>query len=101
MFRCAVVVDPPCLDNPARGSKTAEQVLVQAFVAEPSVEALYKPVLLRLAGRDVVPQHALLLLPAQDRVRRQLGAVVADDHRRTTAELGDAIQFAPNPQAGE
>ena len=67
------------------------------IVAEPSVEALHEPVLLRLAGRDVVRQHASLLLPAQDRMRHELGAVVADDHCRATEEFGDAVQFASHP----
>ena len=57
-----------------------EQVLVQAFVAQPADQALDEAVLHRLARRDVVPGDATLLLPAEDRVRGQLGAVVADDH---------------------
>ena len=72
-----VVVDPPCLDDPAGCCEASEQMLVQAFIPEPPVEAFHEPVLLRLARRDVVPQHPRLLLPAQDRVRRQLSAVVA------------------------
>ena len=38
-----------------------------------------------LARRDVMPQHRPLLLPAQDRVRRQLGTVVADVRHWPTA----------------
>ena len=76
-------------------------MLVQAFVAEPPVEALHEPVLLRLAGRDGVPQHAILLLPVRDRVRRQLGAVAADDHCGSAAEFRDLVGLAPNPQTRE
>jgi hypothetical protein len=36
--------------DPARRGQAAEQVLVQAFVAEPAVEALDEPVLLGLPG---------------------------------------------------
>src|SRR3978361_1387138 len=78
MWAFSVVVDPPCFnDSPCRG-QAAEQVLVKAFIPEPTVEAFHEPVLLRLARRDVVPQHRSLLLPPQDRVRRQLRAVVTD-----------------------
>ena len=52
-----VVVDAPCFDDPTRGSPAAAQVFVQAFVTEPAVNALDKPVLLRLARRDGVPRH--------------------------------------------
>jgi hypothetical protein len=42
---------------------------VRRTVAEPAVEALDEPVLLRLARRDTMPCDATLLLPAQHRVR--------------------------------
>jgi hypothetical protein len=71
-------------------------VLVQAFIAEPAVEALDEPVLLRLARRDVVPGDATFLMPAQHRVRGQLGAVVADDHRRATVQRQDPVECTPH-----
>ncbi len=43
-----VVVDPPCFDDLPGRRQAAEQVLVQALVPEPSVEALHEPVVLRL-----------------------------------------------------
>ena len=39
-----VVIDPPCFDDPACRGQAAEQVLVEAFIAEPPVEASYEPV---------------------------------------------------------
>lgn len=66
---------------------------IEAFVAEPAVEALDEPVLLPLARCDIVPQHRSLLLPGQDRVRRHLGAIVADDHQQPTAMLPDPVEF--------
>ena len=56
-----------------------EQRLVQQFVAEPTIGTLDKAVLLRLSGRDVMPSDAGLIRPAQDGVRGELGAIVADD----------------------
>ena len=61
-----------------------------------------KPFCMRLAGRDVVPGDAGVLLPAQDGVRGQLGAVVADDHaaaRRAARTM--AVELARDPAAGE
>lgn len=88
-----VVVDPPYLDDPACRSQASEQVLVQAFVLEAPVEALHKPVLLKLARRDVVPQHAWLLLPAQDRVRRELSGI----HPARAVGGGQAAEMACFP----
>jgi hypothetical protein len=76
-------------------------MLVEALVAEAAVEALHEPVLLRLARRDVMPGHAVFLLPAQDRVRRQLGAVVTDHHCWIATQPGDLVQLTADPQAGE
>jgi hypothetical protein len=50
---------------------------------------------------DVVPLDATLLLPSQDGVRGQLGAVVTDDHARIVAQFSDLIEFAGDTQAGE
>ena len=75
MRSVGVVVDPPCFDDPAGLVEVAEQVLVEAFVAQSAVEALDEAILHRFARRDVVPFDAALLLPSQDGVRRELGAV--------------------------
>jgi hypothetical protein len=75
-----VVVDPPFLDDLTSFVEICEQVFVQAFVAQPAVEAFNKTVLHRLAGRDVVPLDPELFLPSQHGVRGELGAIVADDH---------------------
>ena len=95
-----VVVDPPCFGDLPSRRQAAEQVLVQALVAEPSVEALHEPVLLRFAWRDVVPQHRVRLLPAQDRVRRQLRAVVADNRQRLAAQFDDPVGSVANAGLG-
>ena len=56
MRSVGVVVDPPFFGDLTGLVEVGEQVLVQALVAQPSVEALNEPVLPRLAGRDVVRQ---------------------------------------------
>src|SRR5271169_2856901 len=82
-----VIVQTPMPDYAACLVQTAEQVLVQAFVAKAADEAFCKAVLHRLARRDVVPFDFVLLLPSQDRVRGQLGAIVADDQAGMSAKL--------------
>src|SRR5436190_11218722 len=89
-----VVIDPPSLDDLSGGVQAAEQVLVEAFVAEATVEALHEAILHRLAWSDVVPHHGVILLPLQDRSGSQLGAVVADDHQRPSALGREPIKLA-------
>ena len=55
-----------------------EQPLVEELIAQPSDEALHEAVLHWLARRDVVPLDLAILLPGQDGVRGQLGAVVGE-----------------------
>ena len=78
MRSVGVVVDPPCFDDLADLGKVREQGFVEALVAELAVEALDEAILHRFARRDVVPFDVTLLLPGQDGVRRELGAIVAN-----------------------
>lgn len=94
-----VVVGTPVFDDRPRVGEVAEQMLVEAFVTEPAIEALNEPVLLLLARCDIAPQHRPLFLPGQDRVRSHLGAIVADDHQRPAAMLADPVEFAAEPFA--
>ena len=61
-----VVVVLPRRQSCAGVGERGEQRLVEQFVAQPAVETLDEGVLGRLAGRDVVPFDALVLLPAED-----------------------------------
>ena len=63
-----VVVRPPCLDDPSRRSERGEQVLVQALVAQATIERFHEAVLLRLARRSVMPLDAGVLAPGEDGV---------------------------------
>ena len=91
MWSLGVVVDPPCFDDLARLRQAGEQVLVEAFVPQPTIEGLDKAVLGWLAGRDVVPVDTVVLLPSKDRPRGQLGTVVADDHAGPAAALDHSV----------
>ena len=61
-----VVVDPPELEGVPGCWQALEQVLVQAFVAQPADQALDQAVLHRLARRDIVPGNAALFLPGKN-----------------------------------
>src|SRR6266536_1570026 len=94
MWPLLVVITPPGLQYGTGVRRRFEQRLVQQLIAEPAVEAFDEAVLLRFAGRDVVPADAGRIRPAQDRVRGQLGAVVANDGVRASATpANDVVEF--------
>ena len=82
MRSAGVVIQRPGSDLLSSMAEAEEQAFVQQFVAHPPVEGFHKPVLGRLARRDVVPVDAMILRPGQDGGGRELRAVVADDHGR-------------------
>ena len=92
-----VKIDAPRCDEIAGMSEAVGQVLVQALISHPPIEALHKAVLHWLAGGDVMPFNLAIFLPLQDRIRCQLGSIFADHHTRITTHLSDLIQFARNP----
>lgn len=101
MGAVVVVVVSPSADQLSGVAQAGEQVLVEALVPKPPVETLDQTVLHRFAGGDVMPLDTALFLPSQDGVRGQLRSVVADHHAGTPPELGDPIEFAGDPLAGE
>jgi len=75
--------------------------LIETLVAEATVQALDETVLHRLARRATGPLDALVFLPLQDHPRSQFGAVVADAHKRPSADIDERIEFASDTLAGE
>ena len=94
-----VVVGDPSADELASLIKIGEQALVEKLVAHSAVEGLDVAVLHRLAWRDVMPFHPILLCPAQDGIRSELGAVVRNDHAGLTACIDECRKLACNPFA--
>ena len=70
----------PSCDQVAGMAQAGETALGEAFVPEATVEALYEAVMHRFAGSDVVDFGLSVLLPREDRIRRQFCAVVTDHH---------------------
>ncbi len=74
-------------------------MLVRALVPEPSIETFRERVLGGLSWRDVMPLHAALLLPSQDRVTGQFGAIIADDYVRLSSPLDQPIKLTGHAHA--
>lgn len=70
-----VVAGSRLFDDATSGWQAAGEMLVEALIAEPSVEAFDEAILHWLAGRDVMPFDAAILLPSQDGTERHLRAV--------------------------
>ena len=68
MRSVGVVVGPPFFDDLTRLFEVGEQVLIEALVAQATVEALHEAILDRFARCDVVPFNTAFLLPGQDGV---------------------------------
>lgn len=66
-----------------------------------SVETLDIAVPHGLARRDFVPFDFVVFGPNQDRIRRELGAVVGGGHAGFAAPFDQCRQFASNPTAGD
>jgi hypothetical protein len=62
-------------------SERCEEGLIQQLVAQPAVEALNEGVLLRLAGRDVVPLELWLNLDSRSIVSASRGSPSSEGYR--------------------
>ena len=80
-------------------AQAVKQVFIQAFVSHTPVEAFHEAILHWLARCDVVPVNFTVLLPLQDRIRRQLGSVVADHRAGVATYLGDPVEFTGHADA--
>jgi len=94
-----VIVAPP-LKFAASIGETVKDLFVQELIAQSPVEAFDERVLGRLAWCDAVPTNAVFVLPAKDRSRRKLGAIVADDGLRFAGRPDQGVELARNPHAG-
>jgi len=92
-----VVIIGPIRDAGSGVIEAEEEALIEKLVPHPAVEALTETVLHGLARSDQVPGDAALLRPGEHGVRRELGAVVRDDHSRLAALFDQHGQFARHP----
>ena len=87
-----LVVLRPALDAGPGLGEAGEDLLVWAFVAEAADEALDEGVLYWLAGGDLVPRDIGSVGPQEYGLRRQLSALVANNHCRSAAPGDQAIE---------
>jgi hypothetical protein len=99
MWSVKIEVDTPGFDDLAGLGEPVEQMLVETFVAQPSIKTLDEGVLGGLARCDVVPFDTAVLSPFEDGVAGHFGSIVRDDRLWAAVERDKAIQFASEAQA--
>ena len=78
-----------------------EPVLIQAFIAQASVERLDIGILVRLAGFDQTQDHAMLMCPGQHRPPAELLSIIGANNARQTAGLRQLVEDAGDAQAAD
>lgn len=81
-------------------SEAAEQMFVEAFIMQSTIEAFDEPILCGLARLDAMPFDLALPLPLKYRIAGLFRAVVTDHQERVAAPFGDAVEFAHHSDAG-
>lgn len=71
-----------------------ERALIEQLIAHSAVETFAEAILHGLAWRDEVPGDPVLLRPAEQGVRGELGAVIGNDHAGLAPLLDQCRQFA-------
>ncbi len=87
-----VVADAPGLDRPPRVLQIQEPVLIQALLAQPSVEALDEGVLYRLARPDELELHTPQMRPLIQGPARKLRPVIYANRSRKPTVPGHTVQ---------
>lgn len=95
-----VVSGPQGFDDVQRFAGAVGQVVIQTLVPVPAIEALDEGILHRHARRDAMPLDPALLGLGERSVRGKLGAVIADDPARSSAQLGDPPELAHRGYCG-
>lgn len=74
-----VIILAPCGQCDTGMVQGREQGFVQQLIAQTTVEAFDEGVLGRFSGRDVMPVKLAIIDKLQDRVRGELGPIIADN----------------------
>src|SRR5512137_2990385 len=94
-----IVFDSPPFDFASRVVKRDEDMLVQALLAQPAVEALDEGVLDRLARLDELQLNAALVGPLIEYAAGKFRPVVALNHCRQSASATQPFQYSLHPLA--
>lgn len=101
MGSCLVVVIPEGIEQIPGVLEVDKLVFVEALVAELAVEAFDVTVLGRLARGDEAMRYLALVGPTFQRQAGKLGSVVGEQTAGPAAPLGDPVQHAGDPGAGQ
>jgi hypothetical protein len=95
-----IVVFDPGFDFPPGVIEAQEQAFVQQFIAHPAIEAFAEAVLYWFAGCDKMPVDGILLPPGQNSIRRELRAVVRNNHSRFASSFNQLCHLTSYSPAG-
>src|ERR1019366_1004983 len=94
----AVVVLAPCFDLAPRVVERNENLFVEAFLTQASVETFDEGVLDGLARLDELDPHTAFVSPSIKRTTGKLRTVVSLNHRRqSAADHAQALQHSGYP----
>src|SRR5450631_3075659 len=96
-----IVLDAPRFDLVPRIVECKENVFIQAFVAQPCIEALDVRVLNRLARFDELQPYTMLICPLGECRTAQLGTVIRLNRQRQSARSAQSLQDPGNALASE
>ncbi len=99
MRSAGVVVHPPSFHFLTSILNRPEQMGVEAFISEPTVEALDEAIFRRPAWSDEFELYSFSIGPAIDRSRAKLGAVIDRDRLRIAPQLGHPFQAFDHPRS--
>ena len=96
-----VVVITPSAERLACMGEALEDLFIEELVAQTPIETFDEGVLRRLAGSDVMPADAVLILPFEHRTAGELSPIVADDRCWLAVEADDRIELAGHALTGD
>ena len=97
----AVIILPPLLDETPGFCQGNENILVQTFIAEPSVETLYKTVICGFSGPTMRQANAMFLRPCIQGVTCKLRAIVRKKPAWQASLQPKAFQHLHHPLTGK
>ena len=97
----AVIILPPLLDETPGFCQGNENILVQAFIAEPSVETFHETVIGRFPRPTVLQANIMFLRPFIQGVACELRPIVRKESAWQASLQPKALQHLNHPLAGK
>ena len=97
----AIIILAPLLDETPGFCQGNENILVQAFIAEPSVETFHKTVICGVSGPTMRQANAMFLRPFIQGVACKLRAIVRKKPAWQASLQPKALQHLNHPLAGK